>query len=804
MTDIDEGEWNLVRVTESSDQHLERVVCDVLLITATEIEVQAVRNVFQTESGYKFERLFGDANTYYDLGVIGQARVFMVQTQMGSSGPSGSHLIVQESIKELSPAAVIMVGIAFGVNPKKQKIGDILVSRQLVPYEPQRVGSNPDSQLVIKSRGDRMPCSPRLQDRFRSGVVDWQGAHVEFGLILSGEKLVDNQNFRDQLLQLEPEAIGGEMEGTGLYAASYRNAIDWIVVKAICDWGDGKKNQNKRRRQQKAANNAASFTLHVLRQGGLTRNQTGSLSSPPVNSSLTGTPEDTVQSAASRSPICMVPYERNYFFIGRENELEDIHYGLSGDSGVALTQTQAISGLGGVGKTQVALEYIYRYRNEYCDIFWVRAETEVALRASFIDIAELLGLPEHNAPDPDEIAHAVKKWLENRDDWLLIFDNADTPELLKTYRPRNPKGHILITSRAQVFDMLSVSRPIELKEMLPDEASAFLFKRTGRNQNDPMERKAATELAKQLGYLPLALEQASAYITAKQVRFQDYLASYRVQHLRLLNKSLPRIGDYPESVATTWIINFQEIEKAPGSADLLRLSAFLDADHIPLELIAKGATLLGPTLSDILSAVTDDPVVINEVLEPLTRYSLIHRDIDVHTYSIHRLVQEVIKDEMEVAAQQLWSKRVVHAIEHIFPQVEVANWPLCQRYLAQALQGIKLIEQWSMEFPESVELLERTGAFLYEQGQYLEAKPLFQRALTICEKYWGLEQLYIDILLSGLGAICQKLGKYKEAEDYFTRALMICRKFLGLEHPATLLVLNNLGTLYNDQAQYRR
>ena|SRR5437016_2246854 len=163
----------------------------------------------------------------------------------------------------------------------------------------------------------------------------------------------------------------------------------------------------------------------------------------------------------------------------------------------------------------------------------------------------------------------------------------------------------------------------------------------------------------------------------------------------------------------------------------VRLSAFLDPDHIPLELIAKGASLLGPTLSSILSTVADDPVLINEVLDPLTRYSLIYRDIDVHTYSIHRLVQEVVKDEMDVDARHLWSEQAVRAIEHIFPQVEIANWPSCQRYLSQALQGVRLIEQWSMEFPESVELLERTGTFLYEQGQYLEAKPLLQQALTI-------------------------------------------------------------------------
>src|SRR5947209_413387 len=239
--------------------------CDVLLVTATEVEMRAVREVFLQKTG-TFERHITGDKTYFDLGVIGSTRIFLVQSEMGAGGPGGATLVVHESIKALSPSAIVMVGIAFGLLPEEQNIGDILVSRQLSGYEMQRVEVDPDGQEVIKPRGDRPQASTLLLERFRASIYDWTGPKVHFGLILSGDKLINHIDFRNKLLRIEPEAIGGEMEGTGGYSAAYRNKVDWILVKAICDWADGNK---KDIHQKQAAENAVRFIIHVPEQGGL-------------------------------------------------------------------------------------------------------------------------------------------------------------------------------------------------------------------------------------------------------------------------------------------------------------------------------------------------------------------------------------------------------------------------------------------------------------------------------------------------------------------------------------------------------
>lgn len=249
----------------ASDTH----IADVLLITVTEVEAKAVLDLFP----HAQVRFIGE-RAYHDLGTIGNARTLMIQSWMGAGGPGGSLFTVAEGIRAVSPSAVVMVGIAFGLYPKQQHIGDILVSQQLLGYDLQRVSTSMDGKLSIHARGDRVSASVRLADRFRAGKLrssfqDWaKPPGIEFGLVFSGSKLIDNQDFRDQLRSIAPEAIGGEMEGAGLYDAAHRYKVDWILVKAICDWADGKKHFKKEERQKLAAENAARFVIEIIQQGG--------------------------------------------------------------------------------------------------------------------------------------------------------------------------------------------------------------------------------------------------------------------------------------------------------------------------------------------------------------------------------------------------------------------------------------------------------------------------------------------------------------------------------------------------------
>lgn len=254
---------------------------DVLLVTVTDVETDAVHELLKERHGRQFSNVFAGSQVYRDLGLIGGARTFLMRSEMGSGGVAGSLLTVIAGINDLKPTAIIMLGIAFGIDPQRQQIGDVLVGRQLLLYDLQRVGADSSGAYMVRPRGDRPSVASRLLALFRAGRDNWRGAPLHFGLLLSGDKLVDNQDFRDQLQHLEPEAIGGEMEGAGLYAAAQTQKVDWILIKAISDWADGTKNQQKAQSQRLAAHNAAEYVFHVIEQGGLAAPTVEAVASTP-------------------------------------------------------------------------------------------------------------------------------------------------------------------------------------------------------------------------------------------------------------------------------------------------------------------------------------------------------------------------------------------------------------------------------------------------------------------------------------------------------------------------------------------
>jgi len=501
-----------------------------------------------------------------------------------------------------------------------------------------------------------------------------------------------------------------------------------------------------------------------------------------------------------------VPYRRNPYFTGREDLLTRLHGLLHAGKATALTQPQAISGLGGIGKTQTAVEYAYRYRGDYQAVLWASAATRETLISDFVALAALLQLPERDLADQGVVVAAVKRWLASNRDWLLILDNADDLEMAAEFMPLESSGHILLTTRAQFTGAIANSLEVEKMELA--EGALLLLRRAKLLAQDaPLEqatapdRSLAEAVVRELDGLPLALDQAGAYIEETNCGLSGYLDLYRTRRKDLLQRRSLLRSEHPEPVATTWSLSFQKVEQAnPAAADLLRLCSFLDPDAIPEDIITEGAAETGP----LLHPVAADPYQLNEAIEVLRTYSLIKRSAETRTLNLHRLVQVVLKDGMDKKTQRKWAQRTVKAVNAAFPDVEYSTWPRCQACLPHALACAALIELHKLTFPEAARLLNRAGWYLQEHALYAQAEALLQQALSICEHAPASEDTPIGSILNNLALLYQDQGKYAEAIPYGQRALDFSEKTRGPDHSETATILDNLANLYRVQGKYEQ
>jgi tetratricopeptide (TPR) repeat protein len=427
---------------------------------------------------------------------------------------------------------------------------------------------------------------------------------------------------------------------------------------------------------------------------------------------------------------------------------------------------QAVSGLAGIGKTQIVVEYAYLHQNEYKLAFRVRAATHETLIADFLLLADLLQLPERNEQNQFVIVEAVRLWLLTHTHWLLILDDLDDLELVHTFLPNRGSGHILLTTHLQ--SMSGIAKRIEVANMTPEEGALFLLRRANIIEPDAQlddvseaDHTQALAVSELLGGLPLALDQAGAYIEETASSLSDYITLYNTQRMTLLRERGSFAVDHPESVATTWSLSFQKLKTLnPATVELLHFLAFLHPDAIPEEIITEGA----PELGAILQPVAENPFSLNAVIRELLRYSLIRRNPGAKTLSMHHLLQVILKDEMDEATQRLWAERAVRAVNRAFPHVEFATWQRCQRTLAHVQACTTLIDQWKFAFPEAARLVHHTGYYLYERGQYTDAELFLQKALTMQEQV--LEPLHPNIAttLHDLALLYRIQGKYAQAE----------------------------------------
>jgi predicted phosphodiesterase len=342
--------------------------------------------------------------------------------------------------------------------------------------------------------------------------------------------------------------------------------------------------------------------------------------------------------------------ERNKYFTGRNDKLDSIHKNLAKKEGVSIHQT--VSGLGGIGKTQLAIEYAYRYCNSYANAIWfVVAETTTTVQSHFAAFAEKLSLPLVADYTPEDLQRVVSNWLAKNKDWLIIFDNVEFYDVVKPYLPNQINGRLIITTRNARVD---VGEQIKLGVFNLDESVDFLRRRLS-NETLKLEhyeftdfKKQAPLLADRLGFLPLALEQAVAYIKEVKCSIEKYLKLFDESSLRAFEEKQSQPEHYEKSddrkfekiVTTTWTLSFKHIA-LKGSKQLFNLCAYMAPEKIPVAFFVEMRHKLPSPLREDLA----DEIGSNRVVTELRTYSLTSGNAEY--INVHRLVQEVVRKSHE-------------------------------------------------------------------------------------------------------------------------------------------------------------
>ena len=487
----------------------------------------------------------------------------------------------------------------------------------------------------------------------------------------------------------------------------------------------------------------------------------GPPAAPPAN------PEPRFPGSLPR--IWNVPHRRNPNFTGREDELRELRAALTNGYAAAIVP---IAGLGGAGKTQLALEYAYRQMADYDAVWWLRAEDSATLAVDCAQLATPLGLPERGLADQQATAAAVLAWLGRHPGWLLIFDNARSAAACRAWLPAAGTGHVILTSRDP--NWREVARPLRLPALPRAEAVAFLQKRSGLE-----EPAAAGELCDALGNLPLAIEHTAAYIDATGISIADYLERYRGAPRQLLT----------DAVAATWEISFEQLrtetDAAPGALDLLNLIAFLAPDDIDSRLVAGRFP---------------DALQLDRACAGLLRYALI--EARAGTIWVHRLVQAATRARLaREGLEREWAEAAVKLVDDAFPFKldKVETWSASVRLLPHALAAAGHSESLGVALETTGRLLNQVGLYLDNRAQLAEAEGSLKRALAIGEKVYGPDHPTVATDANNLGQILQAQGDLAGALEYTRRALAIDEKIYGPEHPNVARNANNIGSILEAQ-----
>ncbi|KAI1747810.1 P-loop containing nucleoside triphosphate hydrolase protein [Xylaria castorea] len=532
-------------------------------------------------------------------------------------------------------------------------------------------------------------------------------------------------------------------------------------------------------------------------------------------------------------PSSFIPFCRDSRFVERKTILDRIQQACS-----ASPSRAALAGLGGVGKSQLAIEQAYRVRdafrknNQEIWVFWVHAGTRARVEQGFKAIADAVKICGRNQPNAD-ILQLVYQWLcnEHNGQWLMVLDSADDANVfyhvsqdrkqsatareetkaLSAYLPQSSNGSIIITTRNKdlAFRLTGHhSHVIEVGPMNRTDALALLKTKSGSQ----FDEVSGIELVEALGHMPLAIGQAAAYIQQRAPRtsVKKYLEEFRrneQKQLSLLNHDsgdLRRDPDVSNSVITTWQISFEYIRSQRRTAtELLSLMSFFDCQGIQDHLVQPNPQNKN---HDYKAHSNDESISISEIsndafeedIAALQNYSLISTNETGDTFEMHGLVQLSTRKWLDTHKEtEKFKMQCISRLARVFPEPEFSNWPACRKLFPHVEQAAlyDLEDKESQQLEDFQQMLYYGGWYSSDQGRYAAAETMLQKAIATAKKVFDAEDNMANAM-NTLAFVYMRQKRWKLAEQLFRETLKIREAVLEPDHPSILLSMSSLASAY--------
>ncbi|KAJ5547240.1 TPR repeat protein [Penicillium frequentans] len=500
------------------------------------------------------------------------------------------------------------------------------------------------------------------------------------------------------------------------------------------------------------------------------------------------------------------PYISSELFIGRSSELDEISKILQPNHATQKQNRLVLGGMGGIGKTQLAINYAASVYESYSSVFWLNAASESALKDSFRFIARFIFDTQYLViSETEEIVRRTHQWLSDgrNPGWLLIFDNYDNPDNFKidNYYPPASHGAIMVTTRRP--DLVA-GRTFDIRPLQHNKDCLAILQTRSKRENVHLD-PYATRLVERLAGLPLALATAGTYLQRSSLTFQRYLQEYD-KCWNIDPRRQTKLQEYQErTFYTTWDLSYACLKKEDlDAAELLKLLAYFGNQSVWYDLFYAG---LGDSSPKWLHSIFKDDMNFNGLMRILTEYYFLEVQQTTQSWSMHNCVYDWVLAVLnkDIHTEYYWyavdcvyahiSKDTVNPLGHVsYSRLAIHATQLIQRRFLQS-------DTISTAMPSRLDKISRISKLLEGQDQLIAAERMSAQLLAGRERALGTSHIFTLNSVNDLGNLLCDQGKLGEAEQMYMRALAGKERVLGSAHISTLDTVNNLGLLYREQGK---